>query len=112
MKLCLIVLNKETSQTGDMPSPLLVLVPVPKRGKQQPLVDESPTNESYEPLPMEELRIYSRRQKSKAIPDVSCRTSDLDLANSTSTLDLNSSIPVIDDMNLPVTQRKGVRSCT
>jgi hypothetical protein len=112
MKLCLIVLNKETSQMGDMRCPLLVLCLVPKCGKQQPLVDESPTNELYEPLPVEELRIYCRCQKCKAIPDATCRTSDLDLANSTSTLDLNSSILVIDDMNFPVARCKGVRSCT
>ena len=112
MKLCLIVLNKETSQMGDMHSPLLVLVLVPKRGKQQLLVDESPTNESYEPLIVEELRIYCRCQKCKAIPNATCRTPDLDLANSTSTPNLNSSIPIIDDMNFPVAQRKGVRSCT
>jgi hypothetical protein len=38
---------------------------------------------------VEELRVYSRRQKSKVIPDPSCRTSDLDSGNSTSTPDLN-----------------------
>jgi len=78
-----------SEEKSSMRSPLLVSAPVLEHGKQQPLVDESPTEESYEPPLVEELRVYSRRQKSKVIPDPSCRTSDLDSGNSTSTPDLN-----------------------
>jgi hypothetical protein len=61
---------------------------------------------------MEELSVYSIPQKSKTIPDATCRISDPDSGNITSSLDLNSSIPVVDYMNLPIAQNKGFRSCT
>jgi hypothetical protein len=73
-----------SEEKSSLRSPLLVSAPVLEHGKQQPLVDESPTEESYEPL----------------------------LANSTSTPYLNSSILVVDVMNLPIAQRKGAISCT
>jgi hypothetical protein len=63
-------------------------------------------------LPMEELRVYSRRQKNKTISDATCQTSDLGSSNTTSTSDMNYVIPVVNDTSLPIAQRKGVRSCT
>ncbi len=62
--------------------------------------------------PVDELRVYSKSQKNKAIPDATCRTFDPDSGNSASTPNLNSSIPFVDGMNLPIAQLKGARSCT
>jgi hypothetical protein len=61
-------ISTNTSLQGESPSeekfsmsgPLPVSALVPKHDKQHPLVDESPTNESCEPPPMKELRVYSR----------------------------------------------------
>jgi hypothetical protein len=54
--------------------------------EKQQLTNESPTeptDKSCAP-PVEELRVYSRRQKSKTIPDATCKTSDPDSGNTTS----------------------------
>jgi hypothetical protein len=93
-----------------MGSPLPVLAPIPKHDKQHSLVDESPTDESCEPPHVTGLRVYLRCQKSKTIPNATFRTFDHNLGNSITTFDLKS-IPIVDDMNLPIAQRKGVRSC-
>jgi len=58
------------------------------------------------------LRVYSRRQKAKTIPDAPCQTSDLGLGTTPSTFDMNSVIFVVNDTNLSIVPRKGVRSCT
>jgi hypothetical protein len=60
---------------------------------------------------VEELRVYSKRQKTKTIPDATCQTSDLG-SGTTPTFDMNYLIPVVNDSSLPIAQRKGVRSCT
>lgn len=73
-----------------------------------PLANELPIDELFE-LPVEELGVYSKCQKSKIIPNATCWTSDPKSGNITSILDLNTSIPIINDMNLPIAQRKGVR---
>jgi hypothetical protein len=57
-----------------MSSPLPIPATVSEHDK--PLADESPTNESYEPLPMEELRVYSRRHKRVYSGDSLCYLSD------------------------------------
>jgi hypothetical protein len=59
---------------------------------------------------VEELRV--NYQKSKIIPDTTCQTFDLDSGNTTFIPDMSSSIPIVDDMNPPISQQKGVRSCT
>jgi hypothetical protein len=95
----------------------LTLLPIPtlmpEQEKQQ-LTNESPiepTNKSSM-APVEELRVYSKRQKNKTIPDATCQTSDPNSGNTTSIPDMNFVIPVVNDMSLPIAQRKGVRSCT
>jgi hypothetical protein len=66
---------------------------------------------------VEELKVYSRRQKAKTILDAPCQTSysgsgTNPSGTTPSTFDMNSVIPVVNDTNLPIAQRKGVRSCT
>jgi len=53
----------------------------------------------------------SAESLSKVIPYATCRTSDPNPGNSNPSSYLNS-IPIVDDMNLLIAQRKGVRSCT
>lgn len=60
---------------------------------------------------MTELRVYFRLHKSKATPDATSQTFDPDSSNGTPTSSLKS-ILVVDDMNMPIAQCKGVRSCT
>ena len=60
---------------------------------------------------MIELRVYSRHHKSEATLDATSQASDPDLGNGTPTSSLKS-ILVIDYMNMPIAQHKGVRSCT
>jgi hypothetical protein len=81
--------------------------------KQQQVANESPTEPTDKPSTMhvEELRVYSRCQKTKTIPDATCQTSDLG-SGTTHTFDMNYVIPVVNDPSLPIAQRKGVRSCT
>jgi transposase InsO family protein len=82
--------SPQTSLQGESPSeekssmsnPLPVPAPMPEHDKQY-LTDESPIDASCEPPPVTELRVYSRRQKSKATPDATCRTSDPDSGNGT-----------------------------
>jgi len=87
--------------------------------EQQQITNESPTEPTDQPCapPVEELRVYSRRQKAKTIPDATCQTSDLGSGTTPSgttpsTFDMNFVIPVVNDSSLPTAQRKGVRSCT
>jgi hypothetical protein len=82
--------------------------------EQQQVTNESPTKPTDQPSapPVEELRVYSRRQKAKTIPDAPCQTSDLGLGTTPSTFDMNSVIFVVNDTNLSIVPRKGVRSCT
>jgi hypothetical protein len=66
---------------------------------------------------VEELRVYSRRQKAKTIPDATCQTSNpgsgtTPSSTTPSTFDMNFVMPVVNDTSLPIAQRKGVRSCT
>jgi hypothetical protein len=100
----------------------LSLLPVPTpmpEPEQQHVTNESPTKPTDQPCapPVEELRVYSRRQKAKTIPDATCQTSDsgsgtIPSSITQSTFDMNYVIPVVNDTSLPVAQRKGVRSCT
>jgi hypothetical protein len=99
--------NEEKSS---MSSALPVLDPMPEHDKQNP-IDESPTDAACEPPPVTELRVNSRRQKSKATPNATFRTSDPDSGNDTPTCNLNS-IPDVNDMNMSIPQRKRVRSYT
>jgi hypothetical protein len=84
---------------------------MPKQEKQW-LTSESPIELTDKSCgsPVEELRVYSRRQKSKTILVAPCQASDPDSGNTTSTSD--SVIHVVNDMSLPIAQCKGVRSCT
>lgn len=86
-------------------NPLLVPTLMPKQEKLQFTTESptKPTNKSHAP-PMEELKVYSRCQKSKIIHDATCHTSDLDLGNTTTIPDT-----MVNEMNLPITQHKGVR---
>jgi hypothetical protein len=92
-------------------TPIPVPTTMPEQDKQQ-LTSESPTeptDKSCRP-PVEELRVYSRHQKSKTILVAPCQASDPNSGNTTSTSD--SIIPVVNDTSLPIAQRNGVRSCT
>jgi hypothetical protein len=82
--------------------------------EQQQVTNESPTKPTDQPSapPVEELRVYSRRQKAKTIPDAPCQTSNSGSGTTPSTFDMNSIIPVVNDTSQPIAQRKGVRSCT
>jgi hypothetical protein len=60
---------------------------------------------------VEELKVYSRCEKSKTIPGATCQTYDLNSGNTTTIPDTNLVIPVVDDTNIPIAQHKGVRSC-
>jgi hypothetical protein len=100
----------------------LSLLPVPTpmpEPEQQQVTNESPTEPTDQPCAphVEELRVYSRRQKAKIIPNATCQTSNSGsgtiLSSTTqSTFDMNSVIPVLNDTSLPIAQRKGVGSCT
>ena len=68
----------------------------------------SSTNDKLDETPVKELRVYSRRQKSKTTPKAPEQSSEPDSSNSAPVL----SIPTINDIDLPIAQRKGVRSCT
>jgi len=46
-------------------SPLLVPAPIPEHGKQHPLADKSPADESCEPPLVTNLRVYSKRMKKR-----------------------------------------------
>jgi hypothetical protein len=80
--------------------------------EKQQLTNEFPNEpiEKSSTSPMEELRVYSRRQKSNIL-DAICQASDPNSGYTTYILDINYAIPIFDDMNLPTTQYK-VRSCT
>jgi hypothetical protein len=79
---------------------------------EEPLADaSSPTDESCE-SPMEELKIYFRRQKSKTTSSKPCQALNLDQGNPISTPSLNFLLPSINDIDHPIAQRKGDRSCT
>jgi hypothetical protein len=82
--------------------------------EQQQVTNESPTEPIDRPStpPVEELRVYSKRQKTKTIPDATCQTSDLGLGTTPPTFDMNYEIPVVNDTSLPIAQCKRVRSCT
>jgi hypothetical protein len=69
-----------------MSSPSPVPAPVLEQDKQQPLTNESPTDpiDEWYRQPMEELKVYSRRQKSKIIPHATCQISDHDSCNTIS----------------------------
>jgi hypothetical protein len=73
--------------------------------KQQQLTNESPTDKPSAP-PVEELRVYSKCQKNKTIPNATCQTFDLGSSNTTYTFDMNYVILVVNDTRLPITQRK------
>jgi hypothetical protein len=68
-----LVIKNQWNRNQPLPVTALVL----ELDKQQPLTiplaDESLTDESFE-LPVEELGVYSKCQKSKTIPDAACRT--------------------------------------
>ena len=98
--------------------PLPIPTTMPEQEKQQ-LTSESPTEPTDKSCgpPVEKLRVYSRCQKSKTILVAPCQTSNPDSGNTTSTFDSviptsDSVIPVVNNMSLPIAQRKGVRSCT
>jgi len=66
----------------------LTLLPIPTpmpELEQQQLINESPTEPTDKPyaLPVEKLRVYSRRQKNKTIPDATCQTSNPGSGNAT-----------------------------
>jgi hypothetical protein len=76
---------------------------MPEPEQEQPQVtNESPTL----PLapPVEELRVYSKRQKAKTIPDATCQTSDSGSGTTPSTFDINFVIPIVNDTSLPIAQ--------
>jgi len=81
--------------------------------EQQQLTNDSTTEPIDKPSapPVEELRVYSRRQKNKTILDATCQTSNPSSGNTTSTFDVNYVILVVNNMSLPIAQRKRVRSC-
>jgi hypothetical protein len=69
---------------------ILTLLPVPtpmSKPEQQQLTNESPTELTDKPSAphVEELRVYSRRQKNKTIPDSTCQTPNPGSGNTTST---------------------------
>ena len=68
----------------------------------------SSIDDKLDETPMKELRVYSRRQKSKTTPKAPEQSSEPDSGNSTPIL----SIPTINDIDLPIAQCKRVRSCT
>ena len=68
----------------------------------------SSIDDKLDETPMKELRVYSRRQKSKNTPKAPEQSSEPDSGNSTPIL----SIPTINDIDLPIAQCKRVRSCT
>jgi hypothetical protein len=91
-----------------LPVPILMLEP-----EQQQITNESPTEPIDQPCapPVEELRVYSRRQKAKTIPDATCQTSDLGSGTTPSgttpsTFDMNFVIPVVNDSSLPIHNAK------
>jgi hypothetical protein len=88
-------------------TPLPVPTPMPEPEQQQ-VTNESPTEPTDKPssLHVEELRDYSRRQKTKTIPDATCQTSNLGSSTTPSTFDMNYVIPVVNDTSLPIAQRK------
>ena len=68
----------------------------------------SSLDDKLDETPVKELRVYSRRQKSKTTPKAPEQSSEPDSGNSTPVL----SIPTINDIDLPIAQCKRVRSCT
>jgi len=90
-----------------------ITCPMPEPEQQQ-VTNESPTEpiDKTSTPPVEELRVYSKRQKTKTIPDATCQTSDLGSGTTPSIFDMNYVIPVVNDTSLPIAQCKGVRSCT
>ena len=68
----------------------------------------SSIDDKLDETPMKELRVYSRRQKSKNTTKAPEQSSEPDSVNSTPIL----SIPTINDIDLPIAQCKRVRSCT
>jgi len=103
----------ESQIEEDFLTPLPVRTPMPEP-EQQHVTNESPTEptDQQSAPPVEELRVYSRRQKAKTIFDAPCQTSDSGSGTTPSTFDMNFVIPIVNDSNLPIAQRKGVRSCT
>jgi hypothetical protein len=106
------------SQSEEEFLPLPVPTTMPEQEKQQFTSGSTtePTDKSCG-SPVEELRVYSRCQKSKTILVAPCQASYPDSGNTTSTSNsviptFDSVTPVVNDMNLPIAQRKGVRSCT
>jgi hypothetical protein len=61
---------------------------------------------------MEELRVYSKLKKSKTTSSQPCQAPNPDSGTLISTPSLNSSLPAINDIDYPIAQRKGVKSCT
>jgi hypothetical protein len=69
----------------------LVPIHTPMLGlERKQLTNKSPTEPTDKPpaLPMEELRVYSRCQEKKTIPDARCQTSNPGSGNSNSTFDM------------------------
>ena len=68
----------------------------------------SSIDDKLDETPMKELRVYSRRQKSKNTPKAPEQSSEPNSGNSTPIL----SVPTINDIDLPIAQCKRVGSCT
>jgi len=84
-----------------------VTCPMPEP-EQQPVTNESPTEPIDKPSTplVEELRVYSKHQKTKTIPDATCQTSDLGSGTTPSTFDMNYVIPVVNDTSFPLHSAK------